>query len=140
MNKFSVSESKNLELQKRMAELGIRESDIVEKFIRGSGAGGQKINKTSSCVYLIHSPTGIEVRCQRERSQALNRYLARRELCNKIEARIMGKQSAQKKAEFKIKKQKQRRSRKAKAKMIENKRRVSAIKSKRGRVGQSNDD
>jgi len=68
-----------------MAELGIREEDLVERFIRGSGPGGQKINKTSSCVVIRHRPTGIEVRCARERSQARNRWLARWELCERLE-------------------------------------------------------
>ncbi len=73
-------------LLKRMADLGIREYQLVEKFIAGSGPGGQKINKTSSCVSLRHVPTGIEIQCQSERSQALNREIARVRLCEQIEA------------------------------------------------------
>ena len=84
MSKFKVSTTKESELYKRMAELNIDESDLVEKFIRGSGSGGQKINKTSSCVYLLHKPSGTEVKCQTTRSQAMNRFYARRELCEKI--------------------------------------------------------
>ena len=85
MVSFAVSEEKNRWLRERMESLGIREKDIEEKFIRSSGRGGQKVNKTSSCVYLHHLPTGIEVKCMKERSQSLNRFLARRELVLRIE-------------------------------------------------------
>jgi len=81
---FPVSEEKNRWLQERMQTLGIGERDIEEKFIRSSGSGGQKVNKTSTCVYLRHIPTGIEVKCIKERSQPLNRFLARRELVERI--------------------------------------------------------
>jgi protein subunit release factor B len=81
---FPVSEEKNQWLRKKMEALGIREDDIEERFIRSSGSGGQKVNKTSTCVYLKHIPTGTEVKCMRERSQSLNRFLARRELVEKI--------------------------------------------------------
>ena len=84
---FPVSDEKNKWLEERMEALGIREKDIEERFIRSSGKGGQKVNKTSSCVYLKHLPTGIEVKYMRERSQPLNRFLARRELVKKIEER-----------------------------------------------------
>jgi len=84
MIRFPVSEEKNRWLQERMHALGIDERDIEEKFIRSSGSGGQKVNKTSTCVYLRHIPTGIEVKCMKERSQPLNRFLARRELVEKI--------------------------------------------------------
>jgi len=82
---FPVSEEKKRWLQERMEALGIHEKDIEEKFIRSSGSGGQKVNKTSTCVYLKHIPTGIEVKWMRERSQSLNRFLARRELVKRIE-------------------------------------------------------
>ncbi len=85
MSIFGVSEEKNRWLQERMEALGIHEKDIEEKFIRSSGKGGQKVNKTSTCVYLKHIPTGIEVKFMRERSQSLNRFLARRELVKRIE-------------------------------------------------------
>jgi len=81
---FPVTEEKNKWLRERMETLGLREKDIEEKFIRSSGSGGQKVNKTSTCVYVRHIPTGIEVKCMRERSQSLNRFLARRELVEKI--------------------------------------------------------
>jgi protein subunit release factor B len=81
---FPVSGEKNRWLKERMEVLGIREKDIEEKFVRSSGSGGQKVNKTSTCVYLRHIPTEIEVKCMKERSQSLNRFLARRELVEKI--------------------------------------------------------
>jgi len=81
---FPVSEEKNRWLREKMEAFGLHEKDIKEKFIRSSGSGGQKVNKTSTCVYLRHIPTGIEVKCMRERSQPLNRFLARRELVEKI--------------------------------------------------------
>ena len=82
---FPVSEEKNQGLKEKMEALGIREEDIEEKFVRSSGRGGQKVNKTSTCVYLKHIPTGIEVKCMKERSQPLNRFLARRELVRRVE-------------------------------------------------------
>jgi protein subunit release factor B len=84
MIRFPVSEEKNKWLTERMEALGVREEDIEEKFVRSSGSGGQKVNKTSTCVYLRHIPTGIEVKCMRERSQSLNRFLARRDLVEKV--------------------------------------------------------
>jgi len=83
---FAVSEEKNRWLWVRMAELAVSEADIEEHFIRSSGCGGQHVNKSSTCVYLKHRPTGIEVKCMAERSQSLNRFLARRELLEKIAA------------------------------------------------------
>jgi len=85
MTPFSVNEEKNRGLRERMEALHIHEKDIEERFIRSSGRGGQKVNKTSTCVYLKHLPTGIEVKSMRERSQSLNRFLARRELVKRIE-------------------------------------------------------
>jgi protein subunit release factor B len=82
---FAVSEEKNRWLKEKMEALGVHERDIEERFVRSSGSGGQKVNKTSTCVYLKHIPTGIEVKWMRERSQSLNRFLARRELVTKIE-------------------------------------------------------
>jgi len=82
---FSVSEEKNRWLRDRMEELGILEKDIEEKFVRSSGHGGQNVNKTSTCVYLKHIPTGLEVKCMKDRSQSINRFLARRELIKKLE-------------------------------------------------------
>jgi protein subunit release factor B len=121
-------------LAQRMASLGIREADLVEKFILGSGAGGQKINKTSSCVYLLHKPSGLEVKCQRERSQSLNRFLARRELCDKLEARQRGVAAARQQEHERIRRQKRRRSRRAKARMLDDKSQHAGKKSLRRQV------
>lgn len=104
-----------------MQKLGITEKDIVEKFIRSGGKGGQKVNKTASCVYLKHLPTGIQVKMQRERSQSLNRFLARRVLTDKIEELILGVKSRRQQAIEKIRRQKRKRSKRAKAKMLRNK-------------------
>ena len=94
---FSVSKAKEQALTAKMERLGIRERDLKEKFIRSSVKGGQRANKVSTCVYLKHKPTGIEVKCEKERLQALNRFLARRRLVNKIEARILGRHSEEQK-------------------------------------------
>jgi len=126
-----ISVEKQLELQERMARLGIREDDIIEKFILGSGKGGQKINKTSSCVYLKHLPSGIEIKCQKERSRELNRFYARRDLCEKIEYSLFKEKSEKQKEIAKIRRQKKRRSRKTQVKLIEQKRQRSYIKSLR---------
>ncbi len=111
---FPVSEEKNRWLQERMHALGLHEKDIEEKFIRSSGKGGQKVNKTSTCVYLRHVPTGVEVKWMRERSQSLNRYLARRELVKRIE-KLAGQGSADPEVE-KTRRQKQKRKKRAKLK------------------------
>ena len=108
-------------LKSRMASAGIKESDIVEFFILSSKKGGQKVNKTSSSVYLKHMPTGIQVKCQETRSQSLNRFLARRILFNKIESLILGKESEEQKRYEKIRRQKRKRSRRAKDKMLQDK-------------------
>ena len=104
-----------------MLELGIDEADIREQFVRGSGKGGQKVQKTSSCVQLLHQPSGIEVRCEKTRSQALNRYYARVALCEKIAEKFHAEKSKRQAEREKIKRQKKRRSRKQKAKIREEK-------------------
>jgi peptide chain release factor len=121
MSLFGVSPEKETKLQERMARFNIKESDIDEHFIRSGGKGGQNVNKTSTCVYLKHLPTGIEVKCQSERSQVLNRYIARKILAGKIEEKILGKLSEEQQRREKIRRQKRRRSRRAKEKMLEGK-------------------
>lgn len=109
---FGVSQKKLNELRERMKRCGIREEEIEEKFVRSSGKGGQKVNRTSTCVYLKHIPTGIEVKCQKTRSQALNRFFARRILVEKIEERLFGKESSVwKERERRIKQKKKARKR-----------------------------
>ena len=93
-----------------MESLGIKEHNLIEKFILAGKKGGQKVNKASTCVYLKHRPTGIEVKCLKERSQALNRFLARRILANKIESLILGRESEERKRIGKIRRQKRKRS------------------------------
>jgi peptide chain release factor len=126
-----VAPGKEKALSERMQALGVREEDIEEQFVRSSGAGGQKVNKTSSCVVLHHRPTGIRVKCQQERSQALNRFLARRLLVDKIETQIKGVASAAAQEIARIRRQKRRRSRRAREKMLESKRRQGEKKSLR---------
>ena len=113
----SINPKKIKALEDKMQALNIKESDIEEKFVRAQGRGGQKLNKTSSCCWLKHTPTGLEVKCQQERSQAMNRFLARRQLVDKIEELQTGKPSAQQAKIDKIRKQKARRSRRSKSKV-----------------------
>lgn len=134
MNGLGIGAAASRALADRMSRLAVRESDLEETFIRGGGSGGQKINKTSSCVVLRHRPTGIEVRCQRERSQAMNRFFARRELCDRIEARVRGAASARQEEAEKIRRQKRRRSRRQRARMLDDKRRHGDKKAARARV------
>jgi protein subunit release factor B len=120
-------------LAQRMRHLGIREEDLEESFIRGAGAGGQKINKTSSTVVLVHRPTGLEVRCQRERSQSLNRLIARQELCDKLEQKLQAVRLEKRNAIEKKKRQNRKRPRGLKERILEHKHRRSEVKKNRGR-------
>lgn len=129
-----VSPEKEKLLQERMQRLGVQEQDLEEQFVRSSGAGGQKVNKTSSCVMLHHRPTGLRVKCQQERSQALNRFLARRLLLDKIEAKIAGAKTAQDREIARIRRQKRKRSRRAKLKLLADKRHQSDKKLSRAAV------
>ena len=139
MAAFRVTREKEEALAKKMESLGIFEKDIVEKFIRSSGKGGQKVNKTSTCVYLKHLPTKIEVKCQRERYQSINRYLARKILTDKIEKMILGKKSEEQQRIEKIRRQKRKRSKRAKLKMLEEKKKQSLKKKERSYRPQSDD-
>lgn len=113
----------------KVRTLGIQAQDIAEAFVRGSGKGGQKINKTASCVWLRHLPTGLEVKCQKHREQSKNRTSAYKLLILKIEEKVKGAASERARTRFRLKKQKQRRSRRSKEKMLEEKRRRSEVKS-----------
>jgi protein subunit release factor B len=128
---FGASAKKEDALRQKMERLGIFEKDIVEKFVRSSGHGGQNVNKTSTCVYLKHIPTQVEVKCQKERTQGLNRYYARKILADKIEAMVLGKESEEQQRIAKIRRQKRKRSQRAKEKMLDEKRKQSKKKSSR---------
>jgi peptide chain release factor len=139
MSLFTVSSEKEKALLDRMASLGVAESDLRETFVRSSGPGGQKVNKTSSCVQLVHIPTGLTVKCQRERSQAMNRFLARRLLLDRIEKLQRGVVEAEKDRAEKIRRQKRKRSKRAREKMLEAKHRQSEKKGLRGKVPRDGD-
>ncbi len=114
-----------------MKALGVSEVELLEKFVRGSGAGGQKINKTSNCVFLKHLPTGVCIKCQMDRSREMNRFLARRELCEQLEMIRDGKATAKTQAIEKMRRQKRQRSRRSKLRSVADKRIVSQKKSMR---------
>ena len=120
MKNFGVSKEKQTALEREMKRLGIREEDIEETFTRSSGPGGQNVNKLATCVHLRHRPSGITVKVMRERSQALNRFFARRSLTEKIATQIHGEDSAERKKAQKIIKHKKRRKRKTAKKLAGN--------------------
>ena len=134
MSIFSVSPAKEKDLKVKMDALNIHEEDIEESFVRSGGKGGQKVNKTSTCVYLKHIPTGIEVKCQEERSQSLNRYRARVILVKKVDELTKGKESQEQQRIEKIRRQKRKRSKRAKEKMLAEKRITSEKKKFRSSV------
>ena len=117
MGESFISPEKIRDLENRMKDLGIQEKDIEEKFIRAQGRGGQKVNKTSTCVYLKHIPTGIEVKCQKARIQAMNRFFARRILTYKIEELLLGGSLSKAKKIDKTRKQKKKRAKRAREKV-----------------------
>jgi protein subunit release factor B len=121
MVKFGFREAKEKALEEEMRKYNVREEDLIEKFIRARGPGGQRVDKVATCVYLKHLPTGFEVKMQKSRSQSLNRFLARRELVRKIKNQILGRKSEEERRREKIRRAKRRRSRRAKEKMLEQK-------------------
>jgi protein subunit release factor B len=131
---FPVSARKAEELETLMRRLGVSERDFEERFIRSSGPGGQNVNKVATCVVLRHRASGLEVRCQRERSQALNRFLARRVLLGRLEAQRLGELSAEARRIAKLRRQKRKRSKRAQEKILESKRRRAVTKVRRRSV------
>ena len=122
-------------LEERLARLGVRAEDLEETFVHSGGKGGQNVNKVATCVVLVHRPTGIAVKCQRERTQGANRLIARQLLADKIEERKLGAASRRQQEAEKVRRQKRRRSRRAKARMLDDKRAHSEKKAGRGSVG-----
>jgi protein subunit release factor B len=131
MSSFLPSPDKLTQLEQRMTALGVRETDLEETFVRSGGAGGQKVNKSSSCVMLLHRATGLRVKCQATRYQTMNRFLARRLLLDKIEERKQGFVEAERARIEKLRRQKRKRSRRAKERMLADKVRHSEKKNLR---------
>jgi protein subunit release factor B len=121
MGAFPVSLEKETQLAQRMVALGVREVDVEETFVRSGGHGGQNVNKTSTCVMLLHRPTGVQVKCQATRQQGLNRFIARRLLLDKIEAIKRGHADSERARIERIRRQKRKRSRGAKERMLADK-------------------
>jgi protein subunit release factor B len=130
----AISSDKQAELRARLERLGIREEDLQERFVRSRGPGGQNVNKTSTCVVLHHPPSGLHVRCQETRSQALNRFLARRRLADVLERRLRGTAALESAEAEKLRRQKRRRSRRARAKMLADKAHQASKKERRRKV------
>ncbi len=136
MSMFPVSPEKEKVLRAKLDSLGIYEKDLEESFVRSGGKGGQHVNKVATCVYLKHIPTATEVKCQKARTQGLNRYYAREQLFEKIERSIKGKKSEQERQRAKIRRQKRKRSKRAREKMLEEKHMKSLKKESRSfRIG-----
>ncbi|MBI1977492.1 MAG: peptide chain release factor-like protein [Candidatus Omnitrophica bacterium] len=134
MSQFPVSEKKIEVLERAMTRLGIKAADLEESFVRSGGAGGQNVNKVATCVVLKHLSSGLVIKCQRDRSQGMNRYFARKILLARLDAQIHGRESAEAKRISKIKRQKRKRSKRAKDKMLQAKHKHSEKKQLRASV------
>ena len=126
-----INKDKWDKLAERMEKLRIHEGDFIEKFILGSGKGGQKLNKTASTVYLKHVPTGLEVKCQYSRSREDNRFFARERICDKLQTIVSDEKTKHQQKIEKIKRQKRRRSRRSTQKMLDDKSRSGQVKALR---------
>ena len=135
MGSFPVSREKEDQLSQRMASLGVQEAELEETFVRSGGHGGQNVNKTATCVMLLHRPTGLQVKCQQTRQQGLNRFIARRLLLDKIEELRTGRVAAEKAKIEKIRRQKRKRSRRARERMLADKARHAEKKASRRGFG-----
>lgn len=134
MSQFPVSQKKIEALERSMARLGVKPADLEESFVRSGGAGGQNVNKVATCVVLKHLSSGLVIKCQRDRSQGMNRYFARKILLARLDAQIHGRESAEAKRISKIKRQKRKRSKRAKDKMLQAKHKHSEKKQLRASV------
>ena len=134
MAKFVITPKKEENLQKKMRRFGVNEKDLAENFIRSSGRGGQHANKSSTCVYLKHMPTGVEVKCAKERSQSINRFIARKLLVDKVEKMVLSKAAEEKRRREKLRRQKRGRTKKGKEKMLAAKKKRSERKTLRRKV------
>ena len=130
---FSVSQEKQDHLARRMAVLEVREAEIEETFVRSGGHGGQNVNKTATCVMLLHRPTGLQVKCQTTRQQGMNRFLGRMLLLDKIEARRKSRADAERARIEKLRRQKRGRSRAARERILADKSRRAVKKETRRR-------
>ena len=138
MSTLPVSTEKEAQLTQRMTTLGVRAADVEESFVRSGGHGGQNVNKVSTCVMLVHRPTGVQVKCQETRQQGLNRFIAWHLLLDKIEAQRQAKIKVERDRVEKLRRQKRKRSKGAKERMLADKSRHSAKKS--SRRGRFSDD